>query len=386
VRKIKSVLVFMVVIFTPVWAAGCWNYREIDDLAIVAGMAIDKSEDERYSMTVEIVEFSGQQEAREVSRVVTIEGRTIFDTARNGIAVLGKKLYWSHTHAVIVNEKVAEEGIIKVIDWFARDAETRADVNIFVSRGQSAKDVLKAREDKAHIKAFELREMIDNQQQLAKAPQIEIWEIANRIASKGTAAIAPVIELEKVDGRSAPRISGTAVFKGDKLIGFMDEEETKDMLFIQDEIKGGLLITVARENKEKEEVPMALEIFKSKTKVKPRVQDGNINFKVDIETTVALAELEGTEDYIDETKRKQLEESVEKAMEERIGRLIKKVQQQYGTDIFGFGDILRRDKVKAWHSLGGNWEDKFENMRVDVTVKVHIKNSAILSKPLEAGE
>ena len=70
----------------------------------------------------------------------------------------------------------------------------------------------------------------------------------------------------------------------------------------------------------------------------------------------------------------------------RIEKLIKKVQTDYGVDIFGFGAKLRENKPKVWNTVEANWADTFKTLKVNVEAKVHIKNSAMLSKPLEVGE
>jgi spore germination protein KC len=63
-----------------------------------------------------------------------------------------------------------------------------------------------------------------------------------------------------------------------------------------------------------------------------------------------------------------------------------KMQSEYDSDIFGFGAKLREDKVQEWNSVGDNWEDVFKNLQVNVETRVHIKNSAVLSKPFEIGD
>lgn len=384
--RIKTLLISFLIILNLFTVSGCWNYREVDRLAIVAGMAVDKENDngEEVVMTLEVLEFTNERDSRTSSKIVTIRGKTIFDTARNGISVLGKKLYWSHLKAVIISEQIASEGVIRILDWINRDSETRADINIVISRGNSAKEILMSQDKSTQIKSFRLRDTLDNEARLSKSPHIELWEFANKLADKGTVAVAPVVKLEPIDGVWTPQINGTAIFKKDKLVGYLDGEETKDMLFIQNEVKGGVLVYIDRQ--ESRNVPITLEIFKSKTKVEPVVEDGIINFKVDIKTTTALDELGGTFDYIEDKNRAMLEATVAKARKERMEKLIKKVQSEYGADIFGFASILREKKPKVWKTVEYDWENKFKDAYVKVDMDIHIRNSAMLSKPLEIGD
>ena len=381
----KLFLLLAIIYIATITLAGCWNYREIDMMAAIAGIGIDKGEDERYKLTVEIAEFVGERQSVPVGRTITIEGETIFDAARNGIALLGEKLYWSHAKVLILSERVAGEGVTPILDWFSRDSETREDINILIAKGSTPKDILEGKGGNSGVKSFEMGTMMRNQRNLSKAPKVEVWQFVNNLQAKGIVATSPSVYLEEVNGKRIPKISGTAVFKKDQLLGYLDEEETKIMLFIQDEINGGLLVLVEEDSGR--EMPITLEIFKSKTKVEPVVNNETIKFNIKIETTVALAELGGTKDYIkEEEERKKLELLASEKLKEKVMQLVSKMQNQLEVDIFGFGEDLRRDKPKLWKKMENNWHENFRNVSVNVSAKISIKNSAMLSKPLEVGE
>ncbi|MCX8131315.1 MAG: Ger(x)C family spore germination protein [Clostridia bacterium] len=383
-RTFKMLLLSLLLLFVSALVTGCWNYRELDQMAVVAGVAIDKGIHEKYSITVEIVEITTGKESQTKSQTITIEGKTIFDAVRHSISLIGRRIYWSHAKVVIISREIAEEGVVQVLDWFNRDAETRADIHILVSKGESAKEILAAKSPTEEVTSFVLDEIITNQRSLSNAPHIEIWKFTNILVSKGVGSIATAIDLRPENNQKLPHIMGTAVFKDDSLLGFIDGEQTKDMLFIQNQIKGGIL--VAEENNKEGISQVSLEIFNSKTKIKPVVNNGNIEFNVKIETNVAIDEIGGVANVIEDTGRKRLEESAEKSLKYRLENIIRKVQEEYGVDIFGFGAKLREEKPKAWNTVSDNWGDVFKTLKVNVEAKVHIKNSAMLSKPLEIGD
>lgn len=115
--------------------SGCWNYSEIDDMSIVAGVAIDKNKaDNNIQMTVEMVDTQGGLQDNQTGfKLMSLTGDTIFNIARSMISLTGRKLFWSHAKVIIISEELAREGLVKVIDWYSRDTETRADVFIFIS-------------------------------------------------------------------------------------------------------------------------------------------------------------------------------------------------------------------------------------------------------------
>lgn len=380
-KKMRIILLIMIILINSIFTTGCWNYREVDKLEIVAGAAVDKGPDGQYIVTAELVHITGGRETKTMSETITMEGKTLFDAVRNAISLSGKKLYWSHTKVVILSEEIAREGVIKFIDWYTRDAETRRNVYILISKESSAREIFTKPAATEEIKSFVIEQMLKNEKSLSKAPIISILEFDNDLESKGISATAPAISLKETEGKMKPEIMGTAIIKFDKLIGFLNGEETKALLFINNKVRGGILVEGVQGNDVN--TPISLEIYKSKAKVKPVIDDESIKINLSIDTTVGIGEIQGTKNYIDDEGRMQLEKTAAKKLKERIVSLIEKMQSKYDADIFGFGAKLREDEPAVWNQVSKNWDEIFKDLEVNVTTKVHIKNSAILSKTLK---
>lgn len=383
-KNLRIALLLFIILINSIFASGCWNYKEIDTLAIVAGVAVDKGIKNQFLMTVEIILISSGKESKMTSNTIEAEGKTMFDAARNIISLSGKRLYWSHAKIIILSKEIASEGVTSAIAWYNRDTETREDTHLLISEGESAKEILNGQGITEDIKSFVLDQILDNQVSLSKSPVTDILKFDIESQAKGISAVIPTVNITQINEKMVPQVMGTAIIKNKKLVGFLNGEETKDLLFIKNEVKGGLLI----EEFQSKDVPtfVSLEIFKSKTKVSPFVDGRNINIDLNIETIVAIDEINGFESFMDEDGQKKLEQIAENTLKKRVEALIKKMQLDYDTDIFGFGAKLREDKIQTWNSVGNNWDEVFKDLKVNVKTKVHIKNSAILSKNLEAGD
>jgi spore germination protein KC len=383
-KKIRITLLILIILINVMLTTGCWNYKEIDDQAIVAGLAVDKGITEKFKLTVEIIKISGIKDIKLISETITAEGRTMFDAVRNIISVSGKKLYWSHAKVMILSKEIASEGVIRVIEWYTRDSETREDVNILISEEASAQEIFSGQKTIEDIKSFTLGQVIKNQSALSKTPDTDILEFCIESRIKGNSIMLPSVKLTKIDGKVVPEIMGAAIINKDKLVGFLTGDETKELLFIRNEIKGGLLVEEIRANNTI--TPVSLEIFKSKTKVSPVINGKNIEMNIDIDTTVAIDEIEGTENFVEDEGHKKLEQLTEKAFQEQVNAFIKKIQSEYDADIFGFALKLQEEKSKVWKNVSNDWEDIFKGLKVNVKTKVHIKNSSMLSKTLGESE
>ena len=378
-KTLKIALLILLISLCSFFSAGCWNYREIDEMAIVSGVAIDKGVDKKYLVTMEIVELTAGTDLQLLTRIVSVEGNTMFDAVRNIISYIGKKSYWSHAKLVIVSQDIARDGLVKVIDWFSRDAETRENIFLLVSKEETAKEIFEGKPVTSKVLSFQLQRILENQQNLEKAPFGNLRDFINTLSSEGICPIAPAIGIKDVEGIIRAEIMGTAIFKSDKFLGFLDGTDTQTMLFIQNKIRNALIHNEEKVNNSF----VTLEIFTSKTKVKPIVDENNIMIDIHIEIEAAIDEIDTVENLIEDEGRKTFEQYFENMLNNRIAKLIKDVQTKYGTDIFGFGTKLYKYKPSVWRKVADNWHENFKNLKVNVNTKFTIIDSAQLAKPLE---
>lgn len=384
--KYRSIiLLLMLVLANSLFLTGCWSYQEIDRLTLVAGIAIDKSENgDQYLLSVETVDMKGGGELKMNSNTITAAGDTLFDAEKNMSSIVGKKLYFAHARVAVLSQDVAREGAVKVIDWLARNAELREDIEVLVSQARTAKEILETGSKTDQIISFELDNVLKNEERIVNAPEKELWRLIGDLAGSGISAILPAVSLKEVNSRTLPSVMGTAVFKKDKLVGFLNGDDTKDLLFIQDKVKGGLLVQNGGGLNNGAKV--SLKIFKNTTKLKPVEKDGNLEIAIDIKTAAAIDEIAGPQNYIDEPGRLMLEKNAEETMKRRIENLVKEVQTKYNSDIFGFGAKVKADRPGVWKEIGTGWEVKFKNLKVSVNPEITIKNSAAFSQPIKIGD
>ena len=146
-------------------------------------MAVYKGANNKYQLSVEIIQISGGKDSKTTTKVLTANGKTMFDAARNMISISGKRLYWAHSKVIILSKEIASEGVSKVLEWYNRDSETRESVHILISEGKTAKEILEGQKSPEDIESFMLDEMIQDQVSLSKAPIVTIldFDIASKI-------------------------------------------------------------------------------------------------------------------------------------------------------------------------------------------------------------
>lgn len=384
--KKRSCYLIVLCLANIILNTGCWNYREINNLSIVAGAAVDKTEEGNYKVTTEVVDLhEGGNNARTRSKKLVSYGETLFDAVRNTIKVTAGKLYWGHVEIVIFSQEVAKEGIIELVDFLVRDSEPRQTVDILVSREKTAGEIMDLESSTSEIRSHELNEMLDTERNLSKIAKTQVYEFINTLSDEGISSVMPVVGATVIEGKKALELSGTAVFKKDKLVYMLNGEETKPFLFVMDKIRGGLLIindtTVKNKNSK-----LTLEIIKSNTKVKPVFSKGKLAMNINIETKAALGQEGESERRYNDKINTMLQKDANETLKKNIENLIANVKKNTDSDIFGFGRTVKQDKPELWKKIGGDWDNIFKNLDINLDVNVDIQNSGLMSTPIIIGD
>ncbi|SET40702.1 spore germination protein KC [Natronincola peptidivorans] len=381
-KKAKVITMVFVIIFL---LTGCWDYVEIEDLIIVAGLAIDTGSGNNYLVTIETVDLEQSQggDVQPDSRVVQVEGSTVFDAVRNAIKISTDRYYWSHADVLILSEEIARGGIVKVLEPIIRSQEPRLTMKVLVSKENKASDILPYDTPSNKILSFEIVEMLNAQQHLSKAPNYEVYEVIDKVMASGISTVIPTIGLSTIEGEKTPEVSGLAMFKKDSLVGFLDGEEAKTYLFITNEIKGGVLVESYPSEASASDI--SLSIKENKTKIQHRYENEKVVMEIKTNIKAVIHEWD-ISDSISEESINDVKKLFEASLRKDIEILIKKVQRDYQCDIFGFGQILKNQNPQLWRKLEENWENIFANLEIEVDTMVDIINTNLLSNTIKVGD
>jgi spore germination protein KC len=365
--------------------SGCWNYRSLSELAIVAGLAVDMDTmTGEYRLVCETVDMSGDVKTGLKSKLIESTGKTIFDAARNAKMRLQKRLYFGNIQIVVISEELAKDGhIMHLIDWFLRDAELRETSYILVSQEKTAADILSVKGIDSSIVSYEIQSIIiDDQTATSSTHNHMLYEIYDTLNTEEDNLTLSAFHIVYNNTVPSIEVNGTAVFKKENLIGYLTPEESKYLLFILNEVKGGIL-TLSQLGQAMDDT--SLEISENKTKLSFTVQDGKLIVSINTETRVYLAEIAEQFDAMDADKVTSLEAVAGAKLKQGIEDVIKRVQTEYRSDIFGFGSMIHKKDSKLWSSISKYWDDLFPTIQIMVHSKVNIVNSAYIKSTTQEG-
>lgn len=374
-KKIASSLLILLLLIP---LSGCWDYRGLDELTIVTGVAIDKKpEEDIYQLTYEIVDLIESIKEKGPNRkLIESEGKTIFEAVRNAKRRVSNKLYFGHSELIIICEEIARnEDLNVVLDFFTRDSECRETINVVVSQEKTARDII-ASEGIGHtVITNEILEILEDDKKITSSIlSVELYRLFNIMGAEGKELALPAFHIVQNDGKPTAETNGTAVFKDNKLVGFLSPEESKYFLFIVNEIEGGIF-TVASSGQRPN---ISFEIYNNDTNLSFEYKDEKLKIKIKTTTVVFLGEFMRQFAPLDEKELNALEETAEKELEDKIRNVVKKLQTEFGSDIFGFGNMIYKKDFRLWRQLKDNWDEHFKSLDLEVEADIRIMNTATI--------
>ncbi|MCT4562839.1 MAG: Ger(x)C family spore germination protein [Maledivibacter sp.] len=373
---------FLIIVISSFMLAGCWNYRDVNKMRFVAGVAIDyDKEKNEYISTSEVVRLieGGQSFG---STLFQSKGLTVFDAVRDTVMKNARRLYWGHAKVIILGPDIVDKNILSILDYASRDSEFRDDIWILVSAEETASKIFeKTFEKRESITSFHIDDILRNEKSISTYHGIPTWRFIKDIYAEGISPTLPMVKVAKKNGEKVAKVGGQAVFKGNKIVGTLNEIETKAYLWVINRIKGGLVTIETSAAGRKVDVTM--ELFSSKTKLKPKKIGDKIIMMIDIESDFGIAEIAGNVDVIEKSAREILKKDTEKEIKKQVEDVIKKVQKEYESDIFGFSTKIKAKMPEEWRKIESNWDMVFSGMKTEINVKVNINGSALASKPIK---
>ncbi|MEH7180005.1 Ger(x)C family spore germination protein [Neobacillus vireti] len=381
-KKVISFFIMFLIINSLLTA--CWSRKELNEIAIVTAIGIDKSKD-GYQVSVQIVnpaEIAGKTSTgrTEVIRFMKT-GDTIFEAMRRLSTDVPRRIYVAHLRQIVIGEELAKEGIGKVVDVFSRHHEIRSDFFLAVAKGSKAYDILNVQTALEKNPGTKISNALETSGKIwAPTTTVTINELVTSMISKGKEPILTGVyvygnpeagsaysNVQNVSPKTGIKIDDIGVFKNDKLIGWLNEKESKGFNYITDKVKATIVTFPCEDGR------ITVATIRSKTKLKGIMEKGKPKISINVTSEGNVGEVGCKFDLTKPEKIKELNEKYQKSIKGTIEAVIKKVQEDYQSDIFGFGEVIHRENPKAWKRLQQDWDQEFAKLEVTINVKAEIR-------------
>lgn len=115
----------LIIILTLLLCTGCFDYKEINDLAIINAIGVDYEDDE-YVITLEILNDQIDKDSSKITSYTKVgHGKNLTSAIENAADKLSKQLIFNHIKLMILSKSIIEEKFENIIDLFLRNTYFR---------------------------------------------------------------------------------------------------------------------------------------------------------------------------------------------------------------------------------------------------------------------
>lgn len=377
-KKLLLSLITLLIIFLT---SGCYNYKEINQMAITSSIGIDKDETKNeYIVSAQIMNSKENEESEDSQiTVYSRKGKTIHEALRDLTLKSPRRLYGNHLSKIVLSEEVASEGIQNILDIFNRVTEVRNEFVVTIVKDDKASDVLKILTSTETIPAEYVKlslKSADNNSGLTYTTKLD--EFVSLYLKKGIDPTVPVLKIDKKSkkGKTVDNITTTdpiskividslAVTNEGKFESFLKKDEIIGYNYLRNQIQK-MVIPVKCDDKNYASV--SVQSNKTKSKIKKENNKYTVTFYINV--NAIITEYNCSKKL---TKTKTLE-SLEKESEKKIKSYIKKaINKQKNTKgkFLGIERLIYLDYPKYKNE---DYNIKY-NVNVNIVRKGEISNS-----------
>lgn len=374
----KKLLIILLII--PFLMTGCWNYSELNTIAIVTGFSVDYENDE-YNVSMLIANSkkneSSSKEGESQTTVYSGTGKTLSDAIKEIERKSPKSIYIGHLSVVVISEDVAKKGILDMSDLLLRSAESRKKFYFLQARDTSAKDILSLVMPLESFPSHGIAALLKTTSEAqAITTTVPYSYFITDVLKPGVNPVLPTVEiignadegrksssLETTKIKTYLKVSDLAIFKNDKFVSYAENDDSQ-MINILNGNTNSLLTTIDNDNLS---IGFNLTGLKANTKL---IDPANIEIKV-----TGKADIREINNKINLEEAKtvdKIQNVLNKNLKGRLKDTLDTVQHQYKTDVFGYGNMIYKKYPKLWKQLESNWDDTYFP-KVNVSIETDIK-------------
>ncbi|MEC0128802.1 Ger(x)C family spore germination protein [Paenibacillus pabuli] len=371
---------------------GCWDRQELNELGIMLGLGVDK-DGEMIKVTAQVVvpnEVSSKSGGGKGTPVTQYQASapTLFEAMQKLTQSSPRRIFMAHIRVMVIGEEYARKvGIYDVTEALMREPTVRPDYYVMVARNTTAAKVLDVLTPLENLPAEKLFNSLDVSSKIwsptttVTGDQLMEYMIAPGIQPviTGVEIVGPQKKsgskdnISTIDSPASLNSTGLSVFRKDKLVGWLTEDESKGYNYIRDNVKSTIGHLPCRKGGN-----VTFKTLRSTTKRKAKVVAGHPVISIKIKNVSSIGAVEcgikiGSMDVL-----KELERDNEERLVDLMQESIKSVQRKFHVDIFGFGQEVYHADPAFFKKVEKDWDSYLEHLDVHYDVNVQIKRVGTL--------
>lgn len=386
-KRAAGLLAAIAVLLTQ---ASCLGSRQINELALVTAVGLDLgNKPGTIRVSAQIIrpaDARGQTGAPsggtgEPIYSISSEGASIFDAIRNLGRISSRRVYWAHNFLIVMHEDYARKGIEDMVDFFTRNHELRMNTWVAVTPDRPD-EVVSTITGLEVVPGEAVDRLFQNNHVVGRAPASNMMNLEEAFLSSSTEPVLARLKLmprgisnkkpEEHGSLKQVELGGAAVFRGDKMVGWLNVKEARGLLFFLERLGSGIEVVKCPNA----DATMSIEFKRAHLKVTPTYANKEPRFLVRLSTEGDIVE-NGCGINLDDGVRKEAQEKLALKLKSDVVNVIDKAQKDYKTDFLKFGDVFRNKYPEEWRVVKRDWNRTFAKAQIDVEIKAVIKSGVV---------
>lgn len=399
INMLKKFAAAVILTLMLLMLSGCYDKIEIENLGVVRMTGIDwDSTSNKYEATILVQRpfaggtstMRGVSTGNQIPWIASAEGDSVMDAFKNLRARASSSLSWHHSTILVIGEAMANQGIDKFIDFFARNREIRYTTNVFVTEGK-ASDIMKITPETQSNLADEIDGIIKNSKYEWNNSYVpDLKELLIDLSYKDHSPILGLIkavkptpfdfqENEEISGMKPSTdtvaIEGASIIKDYKLAGWFDAIEARGYRWIKGDISRAIVNVFNKGS------IIGVQFNNAESKTDIDIKNNQIFINIKTKATGYIVEVLDKDKLISENGIEEIQKLAADNIKNEMLTAINKAKA-FDADIFGFGRKIRETNPDKWKIIGRNWDDYFKEVQVSIEVKTNIKSVGMTSEPI----
>jgi spore germination protein len=346
---------------------GCAEPKVLDRLGLITTVGYDLGKN--GSILGTMVELKIDPNAPKDVVIVESQSLTIRGIVTNANKKTSRRLTSGQLRVIIYGEDMLKQGKTKIAQTLTSDPII-SDMTFLAMTDGKARDLLHLKLEHIPDIGIHIFRFMEQNTQAKMMPSSTMQEVLHTHFTVGKEPVMPIINK---NGKEGILFSGVAIFKGAKLVGKINTDQSFYLALINDKYKSGskdVLIEsdspkLKEGNERSHKTVAALDSIQSRSDIK-LINKDKPEFDIDIKLSARLLEVTSSIDIGNPQNMKLIEKEIEKSMKKDIENLIAYCQSK-NSDVFGLGDTYR-SAVRHSNLTDDKWYKMYKNAKVNTKV------------------
>lgn len=401
-KLVRNLFVFILIIVFITGFSSSYFSLNIDNLAYVLAIGIDKSNDDILEVSFQFSTTTPSTESGTVEKTPSVLDTVKASSLNSAITLMndymGKELNLSHCKVIIFSEELAYEGISNEIYTLINNTQIRPSANIIVSKC-SAKEYINSTSPELENLISKYYEILTNSSKyIGLKPDSTIGDLFNSLICESCepSAILGGLTTEgndanlsskdystmksnesTIQGENGSENLGVAVFKSDKLVGELNAIETTSFLNMTNNINR-FFVSIPDPNNPNELLDIAL-TPQSSNKIDIDTSSSSPYIKIKFKFVGRIYSMSENSEYLNSEVLDSISQACNSYLESTFTNYLYMTSKNFKSDINGFGKYALRNFFTTQEFENYNWLENYKDAFFDVSVDTYVKSGMLIT-------